>query len=136
MYAQSFTRVHSVSAHAARSINMNNLYRLWRHILDDSTSRRIFVFLTINFTFMFVEVVYGFWTNSLGLISDAGHMLFDCMALAIGLFASYVSTLKPNKKYTYGYAYLIHHHSSTKFFSRYYKLLYCVMFIMSVMSER
>jgi len=26
----------------------------------------------MNFLFMFVELIYGYWTNSLGLISDAG----------------------------------------------------------------
>lgn len=49
-----------------------------KHFLNDSTSLRIFIFLCINFLFMFVELIYGFYSNSLGLISDAGHMLFDC----------------------------------------------------------
>ncbi len=31
-------------------------------------------------------------------------MLFDCTALAIGLYASYVSKIKANGTYTYGYA--------------------------------
>ena len=34
--------------------------------------------------FMFVEALYGWLTNSLGLISDAAHMLFDSTALIIG----------------------------------------------------
>jgi zinc transporter 5/7 len=52
---------------------------------------------------MFVELIYGFWTNSLGLISDAFHMLFDCTALAIGLYASVISKWEPNRIFTYGY---------------------------------
>jgi len=52
---------------------------------------------------MFVELVYGFWTNSLGLISDAFHMLFDSTALAIGLYASVISKWEPNRIFTYGY---------------------------------
>jgi len=74
-----------------------------KHFLSDRTSMRIFIFLCINFTFMFVELIYGFYSNSLGLISDAGHMLFDCVALAIGLYASFVSKIKANSTYTYGY---------------------------------
>jgi hypothetical protein len=54
-------------------------------------SRKILIFLTINMAFFFVELVYGYMSNSLGLISDAFHMLFDCMALFIGLSASYIS---------------------------------------------
>jgi zinc transporter 5/7 len=54
--------------------------------------------------FMFVELLYGYMSNSLGLISDAFHMLFDCMALFIGLSASYISQLKnSDNEYTYGY---------------------------------
>lgn len=52
---------------------------------------------------MFVELFVGYWSNSLGLISDAAHMLFDCVALAIGLYASYISKYKANDVYTYGY---------------------------------
>ena len=33
--------------------------------------------------FTFVELTYGVWTNSLGLISDGFHMLFDSL---YGLF--------------------------------------------------
>jgi zinc transporter 5/7 len=53
---------------------------------------------------MFVELVYGFLSNSLGLISDSFHMLFDCTALFISLFASYISKMEANSKYTYGYS--------------------------------
>jgi len=53
---------------------------------------------------MFVELIYGYMSGSLGLISDAFHMLFDCAALLIGLIASYITQLKDTDKiYTYGY---------------------------------
>jgi zinc transporter 5/7 len=52
---------------------------------------------------MFVEFIYGYLSNCLGLITDSFHMLFDCTALLIGLIASYVAKMPPNKKYTYGY---------------------------------
>eukprot|EP00743_Colponemidia_sp_Colp-15_P005958 GILK01006404.1.p1 GENE.GILK01006404.1~~GILK01006404.1.p1 ORF type:complete len:811 (-),score=85.83 GILK01006404.1:111-2543(-) len=81
----------------------SSLKLILKHILDSKDSRRIFFFLCINLMFMFVEVVYGVLTNSLGLLSDAGHMLFDCTALAIGLYASYISKLEPNKVYSYGF---------------------------------
>jgi zinc transporter 5/7 len=61
------------------------------------------MFLVINLLFMFVEAIYGFWNNSLGLISDAAHMCFDCTALFIGLYASYMAKFTSDKVYTYGY---------------------------------
>ena len=53
---------------------------------------------------MFVELIYGYISNSLGLISDSFHMLFDCTALFISLVASYIATMKSDNKYTYGYS--------------------------------
>jgi zinc transporter 5/7 len=48
-------------------------------------------------------MLYGVWSNSLGLISDATHMAFDCMAIAMGLFASGMSGWEKNGRFTYGY---------------------------------
>jgi hypothetical protein len=39
-------------------------------ILADQDSKQIFYFLLLNLSFMFVQMMYGVWTNSLGLISD------------------------------------------------------------------
>ncbi|KAJ2134066.1 putative zinc transporter msc2, partial [Coemansia sp. RSA 637] len=52
---------------------------------------------------MVVQIVYGYTTNSLGLISDAIHMLFDCMALAIGLIAAVMSRWPSDEAFTFGY---------------------------------
>ncbi|KAJ1935223.1 hypothetical protein FBU59_005456 [Linderina macrospora] len=71
--------------------------------MSDSESRSIFMFLLLNLSYMFVQIVYGYITNSLGLISDAIHMLFDCMALAIGLIAAVMSKWPPSDTFTFGY---------------------------------
>ncbi|KAJ7522651.1 hypothetical protein O6H91_18G021200 [Diphasiastrum complanatum] len=75
----------------------------FHHLMKDRKSRKIALFLLINTSFMVVEFIFGFLSNSLGLISDACHMLFDCAALAIGLYASYISRLPANEKFNYGY---------------------------------
>ncbi|KAJ8550476.1 hypothetical protein ON010_g10592 [Phytophthora cinnamomi] len=66
-------------------------------------SRQMLIFLSVNVAFMFVELGVGLYTNSLGLMGDAGHMLFDNGALVIGLAASYIGQLPPDAKFTYGY---------------------------------
>ena len=53
--------------------------------------------------FTFVELLYGAWTNSLGLISDGFHMLFDCTALVVGLYAALMTRWKPTRVFSYGY---------------------------------
>jgi hypothetical protein len=39
-------------------------------IMSNPESRRIFYFLVLNLSYMMVQMLYGVWTNSLGLISD------------------------------------------------------------------
>jgi zinc transporter 5/7 len=58
--------------------------------------------LGLNIVFTVVELFVGLTTGSLGLISDAGHMLFDCASLAIGLAADFAAVLPPDRDFTYG----------------------------------
>ena len=88
-------------------------------ILANPESRKIFYFLVLNMCYMGVQMLYGIWTNSLGLISDgklriysitgeservyaAIHMAFDCMAIGVGLIASVMARWAPNERFTYG----------------------------------
>ncbi|XP_054644480.1 zinc transporter 7 isoform X2 [Dunckerocampus dactyliophorus] len=74
-----------------------------RSILADKTSRNLFFFLCLNLSFAFVELSFGIWSNSLGLISDSFHMFFDCTALLAGLAASVISRWRSNDSFSYGY---------------------------------
>jgi cobalt-zinc-cadmium efflux system protein len=53
--------------------------------------------------FFVVEIVGGFLSNSLALLSDAGHMLSDILALSISLYAAYVARKAPTAQKSYGY---------------------------------
>jgi cobalt-zinc-cadmium efflux system protein len=59
--------------------------------------------LVLTSLFFVVEVLGGLWTNSLALLSDAGHMLSDMFALGLSLFAFWLSSRKPSPTKTYGY---------------------------------
>lgn len=72
-------------------------------IMENSDSRRIFYFLILNLIFTGIEMLYGIWTNSLGLISDGFHMLFDCTALFFGLYAAVMTHWKPTRVFSFGY---------------------------------
>ncbi|GET00019.1 zinc transporter 5 [Rhizophagus clarus] len=82
---------------------LENISLFIKTILGNHDSRQIFYFLLLNLSYMLVQMFYGVWTNSLGLISDAIHMFFDCLALAVGLFAAIMSKWPENNKFTYGY---------------------------------
>ena len=60
--------------------------------------------LGLTSTFLLVEVVGAFWTNSLALLSDAAHMATDTLALMIALVAVRLSRRPPDARRTYGYA--------------------------------
>jgi len=79
------------------------LRQYMRIILEAPDSRNIFFYLCLNLIFTGVELLYGMWTNSLGLISDGFHMLFDCSALVLGLWASIASKWSPTKSFSFGY---------------------------------
>ncbi|EQC26448.1 hypothetical protein SDRG_15729 [Saprolegnia diclina VS20] len=66
-------------------------------------ARTIFLFLAGNMVYMVVEFVVGYSTNSLGLWSDAGHMLFDNISLVIGLCAATASSWPANGRFGFGY---------------------------------
>ena len=59
--------------------------------------------LTLTCAFMLVELVAGFWTGSLALLADAGHMLTDAGALGLALFATWIAARPPTPAKTYGY---------------------------------
>ena len=54
-------------------------------------------------TYMIVEAIGGYMTNSLALLSDAGHMLSDSVSLGIALLAFTFSEKAANANNTYGY---------------------------------
>lgn len=57
----------------------------------------------INLLYIFIEAGYGFLTNSLALLADAGHNLGDVFSLLAAWFALYLTGLKPKGNKTYGY---------------------------------
>lgn len=65
--------------------------------------RRVKIALGLTFVYMIAEAVGGWWTNSLALIADAGHMLTDVGALSLTLFAIWFSGRPATEKKTYGY---------------------------------
>ena len=80
-----------------------NLYDIYTVLTKKKNLKLLTYFLIINLLFMFVEVIYGLLSNSLGLLTDGAHMLLDCTAVVIGLYSSYLSEFKSNNNYNYGY---------------------------------
>lgn len=59
--------------------------------------------LGLTLSFAGVEVVAGFWSNSLALISDAGHMVTDAAALGLALMAQLIARRPPSPRHSFGF---------------------------------
>ncbi len=67
-----------------------------------ATRRALGIALALAAGYVVVEVVGAWWTGSLALLADAGHMLSDVAALALALFASWVASRPAGPRWTYG----------------------------------
>ncbi|HXU39117.1 MAG TPA: cation diffusion facilitator family transporter [Blastocatellia bacterium] len=65
--------------------------------------RRLIAVLALTLLYMLAEAVGGFLTNSLALLSDAGHMLADVAALLLALLALWFAARPVTARKTYGY---------------------------------
>lgn len=90
----------------------NNSTHLHAHRRGDAThahyfenrSQKILAWaLGLTLSFAGVEVGFGFWSNSLALISDAGHMVTDAAALGLALLAQLIAKRPPTAKNSFGF---------------------------------
>lgn len=65
--------------------------------------RGLIVTLGIAVAIMVAEVLGGFISNSLALLSDAAHMLVDALALGLAFFAISIASRPATSQKTYGY---------------------------------
>lgn len=65
--------------------------------------RALLAAFALTFAFAIVEAVGGVFADSLALLSDAGHMAGDVLALGLSLVAAFLSARPPRGDYTYGY---------------------------------
>jgi cobalt-zinc-cadmium efflux system protein len=56
----------------------------------------------LTIAFAIVEGLGGWWTGSLALLSDAGHMLTDGAALGLGALAAWMARRPPSQRHSYG----------------------------------
>ncbi len=68
----------------------------------ETNRRALWMAIGITVIVMVVEVIGGFFANSLALLSDAGHMLTDVMALLLSLIALQLALRPPSLTKTFG----------------------------------
>ncbi|MBC8602137.1 cation transporter [Parabacteroides acidifaciens] len=68
-----------------------------------SLNKAFIIGISLNLVFVVAEFLAGFWYNSLGLLSDAGHNLGDVASLVLAMLAFRLAKVQPTSRYTYGY---------------------------------
>lgn len=73
------------------------------HHNSHDNQKSLLLVLCITAFYMVAEFLGGYFSNSLALTADAGHMLSDVGALALSFFAIWLSSKKAPIEKTYGY---------------------------------
>lgn len=68
------------------------------------TEKNILIAFILNLSFSIFEIIGGFFTGSVAIISDAVHDLGDAISIGISYFLEKKSKKQPDETYTYGYA--------------------------------
>ncbi|MFY9959152.1 cation diffusion facilitator family transporter, partial [Bradyrhizobium sp.] len=58
--------------------------------------------IALNTAFVVVEGIFGYVSNSMALVADAGHNLSDVLGLLVAWVAAILSKRAPSARYTYG----------------------------------
>ncbi len=68
-----------------------------------SNQRNLLIVLSITAVVMLAEIIGGLLANSLALLSDAGHMLTDVLALGLSIVAMRFAQKSPTASKTFGF---------------------------------
>jgi cobalt-zinc-cadmium efflux system protein len=71
--------------------------------LDQSITRGFALAIVLTAVTLIAEVIGGFWTNSLALLSDAAHVFMDLFALLLSLMAIKLAGRPATDRRTYGW---------------------------------
>lgn len=74
-----------------------------RHFFEERNQKILAWALVLTLSFAFIEVIAGIVSNSLALISDAGHMVTDAAALGLALLAQIIAKRPPSAKHSFGF---------------------------------
>ncbi len=77
---------------------------LYVHQENGNAKRALTIAVCLTLLFAGVEVVGGIMSNSLALISDAGHMVTDSVSLFFAMIASFMARRPASTQYSFGFA--------------------------------
>lgn len=73
------------------------------HDHDGTISQRLILSISLTSIIFVAELIGGFYTGSLALLSDSAHVFMDIFALGLTWIALHISALPPTNNHTYGF---------------------------------
>ena len=73
------------------------------HVIEGRSQAALAMALGLTLLFAVIEAFTGFMSNSLALISDAGHMVTDAAALGLALLAQAIAKRPPSSRHSFGF---------------------------------
>jgi len=70
--------------------------------IDQTISQRLLFAILLTAMTLVAEIIGGIWSNSLALLSDAGHVFLDLFALLLSLGAIKLAAKPSSDRHTYG----------------------------------
>ncbi len=71
-------------------------------VVTQGINTRMAIAVALNLIFVVIEAGFGFLSNSVALIADAGHNLSDVLGLVFAWTAMYLGRRPPGARFTYG----------------------------------
>lgn len=83
---------------------MNREINHHHHHAPPDYNRAFAIGVVLNVAFVIVEAVFGVLSNSLALLTDAGHNLSDVLGLLLAWGAALLAKKRPSARRTYGFS--------------------------------
>ncbi|HEX5420635.1 MAG TPA: cation diffusion facilitator family transporter [Gammaproteobacteria bacterium] len=98
-------REHGSGAHSRGLAHQHGPAHSHGHAPSQVRSSQAALLWALGFTALFavIEAAVGWWSNSLALIGDAGHMITDALALGLAAAAIRISRRPPSLRLSYGF---------------------------------
>lgn len=88
---------------SSSSSQLAQLYKKFTLISRDRDARRLFLFIILLGFVTFLQLFYGSFAGSLGMLSSAFHTSFELISMIISLIAMVLAKQPASPKYSYGY---------------------------------
>jgi len=93
---------HSHHGHHSHDHDHHHGHGHGHHHAPKNFNNAFLIGIAVNFSFVLIEALYGYFSNSLSLMADAGHNLSDVAGLGLAWGAALLAKKKPAGRFTYG----------------------------------